>query len=107
MAGDADTNQAPANLPKAEVEEEEEEPVRAPVKFPPDVTEATVSMAEKLTTPITVSEAGQRNACNVRASHANLTEETTHREADRRATPTEAGKVTVLKSKATKRFSAA
>ena len=36
-----------------------------------------------------------------------LTEEATPREADRRATPTEAGKVTVLKSKAIKRFSAA
>jgi hypothetical protein len=36
-----------------------------------------------------------------------LTEEATPQETDRRATPTEAGKVTVLKSKATKRFSAA
>jgi hypothetical protein len=36
-----------------------------------------------------------------------LTEEATPHEADRRATPTEADKVTVLKSKATKRFSAA
>jgi hypothetical protein len=36
-----------------------------------------------------------------------LTEETTWRETHRRATPTEAGKVTVLKNKATKRFSAA
>jgi hypothetical protein len=36
-----------------------------------------------------------------------LTEEATPRETYRRATPTEAGKVNVLKSKATKRFSAA
>ena len=38
---------------------------RAPANFQPDVTEATVSTAEKLTTPITVSEAGQRNTCEV------------------------------------------
>ena len=38
---------------------------RAPVNFQPDVTEAAVSMAEKLTTPITVSEASQRNTCEV------------------------------------------
>ena len=36
-------------------------PERAPAMFPLGVTEAAVSMAEKLTTPITVSEAGQRN----------------------------------------------
>jgi hypothetical protein len=36
-----------------------------------------------------------------------LTEEEAPHETDRRAIPTEAGKVTVLKSKATKRFSAA
>jgi hypothetical protein len=36
-----------------------------------------------------------------------LTEEATPHETYRRATPTEAGKVTVLNSKATKRFSAA
>ena len=40
-------------------------PGRAPVNFPRDVTEATASIAEKLTTPTTVSEAGQRNACDV------------------------------------------
>ena len=40
-------------------------PGRAPEEFQLDVTEATVSMAEKLTTPITVSEAGQRNICEV------------------------------------------
>ena len=37
-------------------------PGRAPANFQPDVTEATVSVAGKLSTPITVSEAGQRNA---------------------------------------------
>jgi hypothetical protein len=36
-----------------------------------------------------------------------LTEEATLHKTGRRAMPTEAGKVTVLKSKATKRFSAA
>jgi hypothetical protein len=36
-----------------------------------------------------------------------LTEEATPHKTDRRTTPTEAGKVTVLKSKAVKRFSAA
>jgi hypothetical protein len=36
-----------------------------------------------------------------------LTEAATPHETDRRAAPTEAGKVTVLKSKATKRFYAA
>ena len=40
-------------------------PGRAPVNFHPDVTEATVSVAGKLSTPNTVSEAGQRNACDV------------------------------------------
>jgi hypothetical protein len=40
-------------------------PERAPVNFQPDVTEATVSVAGKLSTPNTVSEAGQRNACDV------------------------------------------
>ena len=40
-------------------------PGRAPANFQPYVTEAAVSMAEKLTTPITVSEAGQRNTCEV------------------------------------------
>ena len=61
MAGDADTNQAPANLPKAEAEE----PGCAPANFQPDVTEATVSVAGKLSTPNTVSEAGQGNVCDV------------------------------------------
>ena len=57
-AGEGD---ALANLPKIEAEK----PERAPVNFPPHVTEEAVSMAEKLTTPITVSEAGQRNARDV------------------------------------------
>ena len=39
-------------------------PDRAPANFEPDVTEATVSVAGKLSTPITVSEAGQRNVCD-------------------------------------------
>ena len=60
-AKEARENETLAHLPKAGAGK----PVRAPVKFPPDVTEATVSMAEKLTTPITVSEAGQRNSCEV------------------------------------------
>ena len=38
---------------------------RAPANFQPDVTEATVRVTEKLTTPITVSEAGERNVCDV------------------------------------------
>ena len=37
-------------------------PGRAPANFQPDVTEATMSAAGKLGTPITVSEAGQRDA---------------------------------------------
>ena len=40
-------------------------PGRAPANFQPDVTEATMSVAGKLSTPITVSEAGQRNAFDV------------------------------------------
>ena len=40
-------------------------PGRAPANFQPDVTEAAVSMAEKLTTPNTVSDAGQLNTCEV------------------------------------------
>ena len=40
-------------------------PGRAPVNFHPDVTKATVSTSGKLSTPITVSEAGQRNAFDV------------------------------------------
>jgi hypothetical protein len=40
-------------------------PGRALVNFQPGVTEATVSAADDLAIPITVSEAGQRNACDV------------------------------------------
>ena len=57
-AGEGD---ALVDLPKYEAGT----PGRAPANFQPDVSEATVSMAEKLTTPITVSEAGQRNTCEV------------------------------------------
>ena len=60
-AKEASEGDALAHLPKAEAGR----PERAPANFQPDVTEATVSMAEKLTTPITVSEAGQGNACDV------------------------------------------
>ena len=49
------------DLPK----DEAGKPERAPENFQPDVTEATVSVAGKLSTPITVSEAGQGNACDV------------------------------------------
>ena len=57
-AGEGD---ALVDLPK----DEAGMPGRAPANFQPDVTEAAVSMAEKLTTLITVSEAGQRNTCEV------------------------------------------
>ena len=50
-----------AHLPKAEAGRSE----RALENLQSDVTEAAVSMAEKLTTQITVSEAGQRNTCEV------------------------------------------
>ena len=38
---------------------------RAPEKFQPDVSEATVSVVVELATSVIVSEAGERNACNV------------------------------------------
>ena len=57
-AKEAGKGEALVDLPK----DEAGTPGRAPANFQPDVTEAAVSMAEKLTTPITVSEAGQRNA---------------------------------------------
>ena len=41
------------------------EPGRAAENLSPDVSEATASVVGKLTTPITVSEAGQRDACDV------------------------------------------
>jgi hypothetical protein len=52
-----------AQLPKIEAGRLE----RAPENFQLDVTEVTVSVAGKLTTSITVSEADQRNAHDVRA----------------------------------------
>ena len=51
--------------PGTVAEIEEGRPGRVPVNFPPDVTEATVSVARKLRMPNTVSEAGQRNVCDV------------------------------------------
>ena len=63
MAGDANESRILAHLPKAEAGKLR----RAPENFPLDVTEATVSVAGNLTTPITVSEADQRNARDVRA----------------------------------------
>ena len=57
-AKEAGKGEALADLPK----DEAGTPGRAPANFQPDVTEATVSVAGKLTTPITVSEAGQRDA---------------------------------------------
>ena len=99
-AGEGD---ALVDLPK----DEAGRPERALENLQSDVSEATASVVGKLSTPITVSEAGQRNARDVRARKTDLTEEATPQETDRRAAPTEAGKVNVLKSKATKRFSAA
>ena len=61
MAGDADGNETLAQLPKIEVGR----PARAPEKFQPGVSEATVSVAGKLSMRINVSEAGQRNVCDV------------------------------------------
>ena len=57
-AKEAAENETLAHLPKAEAGK----PERAPAKFHPDVTKATVSTSGKLSTPITVSEASQRNA---------------------------------------------
>ena len=54
-------NEALAHFSEIEVGK----PGRAPANFQPDVSEATASVVGKLTTPITVSEAGQRNACDV------------------------------------------
>ena len=58
---DAGANRTLPHLPKAEVGR----PGRAPVNFPSDVSEATVRVTEKLTTPITISEAGERDACKL------------------------------------------
>ena len=79
-------NETLAHLPK----DEAGRPERAPGNSPPDVTEATVSAAENMTIPITASEAGQRNACDVWARQTDLTEEATPRETGRRAVPTRA-----------------
>ena len=57
-AKEAGESEALEDLPK----DEAGRPEREPANFPPDFTEATVSVAEKLTLPNTVSEAGQRNA---------------------------------------------
>jgi hypothetical protein len=46
---------------------------------------------------LVASEAGKRNACEMRARQMNLTEEATCRQLDRRATPTEAGKWSIGK----------
>ena len=86
MAVDADASRTLTHLPKTEVGR----PERASDNSPPDVTEATASVAENITTPITVSEADQRNACNVWARQTDLTEEATPHETDRTAMPTEA-----------------
>ena len=100
---DTDATRVPADLPK----DEAGRPERAPENPQPDVTEATVSVPDELTIAITVSEAGQRNACNVRARLADLDEVETCWQGIRRALPNEAGKITVLLSKTAKRFSAA
>ena len=70
---DADANRAPAHLPKDEAGRLE----RAPVNSQPGVSEVTASAAEDVTTPITASEAGKPNACDVFARHTNVTEEVT------------------------------
>ena len=60
-AKEAGESEALEDLPK----DEAGKPERAPANFQPDVTEATASVVGKLTLPITVSGAGQRNAWNV------------------------------------------
>ena len=54
-------NETLAHLPK----DEAGRPRRAPKNSQPDVAEATVSVPDELTMAITVSEAGQRHACDV------------------------------------------
>ena len=54
-------NETLVKLPK----DEAGKPERAPVNSQLDVTEAIVSVAEKLTAPISVSEAAERNASEV------------------------------------------
>ena len=99
---DADAHRAPTHLPKTEVGK----PERAAVNSPPDVTEATASAAENMTIPITVSEAGQRNACDVWARQTNLTEEARADNLTEEQCQPKPGKG-ALKSKAIKGFSAA
>ncbi len=73
MAGDADAARTLAHLPK----DETGRPGRAPENLQADVSEATASAVKDVTTPNTVSEAGQRDAYDVRARHTNVTEEAT------------------------------
>ena len=61
MAGDADTDQALSHLPKDGAARSE----RTLENFQPGVSEAAVSVAGKLSTINTVSEAGKRNVCDV------------------------------------------
>jgi hypothetical protein len=58
---DAGENEGPARLPKTEAAK----PERAPENFQRDVTEATVSVTGNGPGPTTVSEAHEREACNV------------------------------------------
>ena len=58
---DAGEDETPAYLPK----DEAGRPERAPENAQLDVTEATTSVAENMTMPISASEAGERNARNV------------------------------------------
>jgi hypothetical protein len=58
---DAGENEDPARLPKTEAGK----PGRAPENFQPEVTEETASADDTLTVRILVSEAGERNACDV------------------------------------------
>ena len=58
---DADASRTLTHLPKTEAGK----PERALVNFQPDLTEATLPVAVELATPVTVYEAGQRNAYDV------------------------------------------
>ena len=58
---DADASRALTHLPNDEAGRSG----RALVNFQLDVTEAIASAADHLTMPITVSEVGERNACDV------------------------------------------
>ena len=60
-AKEAGEGDALVDLPK----DEAGRPERALENLQSDVSEATASVVGKLTTPITVSEAGQRHACEV------------------------------------------